>query len=159
MDWARVVDLILVALGSGAAVALINAIANRRKTRAEASSADAQAALALAEAAKLAAETATSQVDTLQRSLDRALADLSDARATIAELELQQKRNVAAINNLQLERNDWRNQWLEAQRRIDYLTAQRIKLNEGIGKLINQLESELNVKPVWRPEGTKPLSQ
>jgi type IV secretory pathway VirJ component len=152
MDWARVVDLILVALGSGAAVALINAIANRRKTRAEASSADAQAALALAEAAKLAAETATSQVDTLQRSLDRALADLSDARATIAELDL-------AIKNLELERNDWRNQWLEAQRRIDYLTAQRIKLNEGIGKLINQLESELNVKPVWRPEGTKPLSQ
>lgn len=140
----------------------------------------------IAAALNSATESTTQILTEYRRRLDESDTELAEVRADLISermarenlsreleherrarqmVEQTQRNNVRRIEDLETaerrltaERDDLRLKWVESQRRIDYLTEQRLKLNAGIGLLINQLETDLNVKPVWRPEGTGTLT-
>lgn len=164
MDWYRVAEIILSLVGGGIGLKIIEGLFNRPRVKSDAGKADADAALSMATAAKLTAETAANQVSALRRELEETATQLEDARATIDDLQRRQISNVkriteleADVRNLTTDRNEWRDKWLASQRQVEMLTEKRMRLEYGIGKLIDQLERELNVRAVWRPEGTGPL--
>ena len=81
-----VLDVVIAVIASGALGAIVTAIVNKRRIRADVSSVNVQTALALEERAISRFHSATEALDAAQKALDEARTYISDLESYIEEL-------------------------------------------------------------------------
>lgn len=174
MDWSSIFQNVLVGLlGGGVGAALVTAIANRPKTRAEAH-------LNHAQAENTEAEAEQKRVAVYQGLIQNLHTELNGVHSEVTALKNQQAANMKHITELQSKDVQWQKRCdemqvkisaLESERKtlehngqnfqaqLTTLQSERQELKDGIQLLINQLEKDLNMKAVWKPKPTAPLKQ
>lgn len=157
MSWLEVAQIVGAILGvGGGLVAIINAIANRPKTRAEAHLSHAQAELTEADAE-------AKRVAVYQGLIQNLHAELGGVHSEVTALKAQQSANMKHIAELQGKDTIWQRrcdemqaQLTSTQSQLRVLQAERQEWKNGIDALIAQLR-ELEIKPAWIRKDTGPL--
>lgn len=157
MSWLEIAQIAGAILGvGGGLVAIINAVANRPKTRAEAHLSHAQAELTEADAE-------AKRVGVYQGLIQNLHTELNGVHGQVAALKTQQDANMTHIAELQGKDAVWQRRCDEMQKQLTSTQAQlrvlqdeRQEWKDGIDKLIAQL-MELEIKPAWTRKDTGPL--